>query len=145
MNAEELVFEWLDLSVLIRKNSMDSWIKSEQRGSEVQVHSGLSHVPTIQPGLRASIKFTGREFRRVRRGLRRAFERPADCGRKDSASSDRGAESVRLGDVVSIRALRGTQRLHRWNCETNDRPSIWKSYPVRVGDDGKRVAGETGC
>lgn len=41
MNAEELVFEWLDLSVLIRENSNDSWLKSQQRGSEVQVHSGL--------------------------------------------------------------------------------------------------------
>lgn len=47
INAEELVFEWTDLSVLIREHSGDAWITSQQRGPEVQVHTGRSTVPTL--------------------------------------------------------------------------------------------------
>ena len=32
MNAEELVFEWMELSVRIRENSINSWIHAQQRG-----------------------------------------------------------------------------------------------------------------
>jgi hypothetical protein len=84
MNAVDLVIKLLELSVLIRENSDDSWIKSQPRLSEVQVHAGLSTVPTIEPGLRTNIKSTGREFRRDWRGQSFAFEQPADGGGKDS-------------------------------------------------------------
>jgi hypothetical protein len=83
MNAEKLIFEWLYLSVLIRENSSDSWIESQQRGSEVQVHAGLSTVPTIEPGSRDNFKSTGREFRRHWRGQSFAFEQPANGGGKE--------------------------------------------------------------
>ena len=144
MNAEELVFEWLDLSVLIRENSNDSWIKSQQRGSEVQVHSGLSIVPTIQKSLRANIKSTGREFRRVRRGLRRAFQQPADCGGKDGRQlrlRGRFRATGRCGlHTCSPRCAASSQ------AELSDKRQFLylESYPVRVGEDGKRVADETG-
>ena len=80
MNAEDMVIKLLELSVLIRENSDDSWIKSQQRRSEVQVHAGLSTVPTIEPGLRRNIKSTGREFRRDWRDQSFAFEQPASGG-----------------------------------------------------------------
>ncbi|MFN9295684.1 MAG: hypothetical protein ACK6EB_47030, partial [Planctomyces sp.] len=68
MNAEDQVIKGLELYVLIRKTSDDSWIESQPRLSEVQVHAGLSTVLTIAPGLRTNIKSTGREFRRDWRG-----------------------------------------------------------------------------
>jgi len=145
MNAEELVFEWRDLSVLIRENSNDSWLKSQQRGSEVQVHSGLSNTPTIQPGLRASIKFTGREFWRVRRGLRRASEQPADCGRKDGRKLRPRGRIRATGGCGLHTCSPGCAATSQAELSDNRQTLYLESYPVRVGDDGKRVAEKTGC
>ena len=64
---------------------------------------------------------------------------------KRAANSARGAESVLSDELVSIRALRvcavASQAGDVGQCQS----LCLKSYPVRVGDDGKRVAGETGC
>ena len=47
-------------------------------------HSGPSTVPIIAPGLRANIKSTGREVRRVLPGDRDAFKQAADGGGEES-------------------------------------------------------------
>ena len=119
MNAEELVIELLELSVLIRENSDDSWIKSQQRGSEVQVHAARSTVPTIEPGLRRNIKSTGREFRRDWRGQSFAFEQPANGGGEEGGQfRSRGGirafgVSVRGTHGLSVRPKPGTAAVLR--------------------------------
>ena len=64
---------------------------------------------------------------------------------KRAANSARGAESVLSDELVSIRALRvcavASQAGDVGQCQS----LCLESYPVRPGDDGKRVAGETGC
>ena len=64
---------------------------------------------------------------------------------KRAANSARGAESVLSDELVSIRALRvcavASQAGDVGQCQS----LCLESYPVRVGDSGKRVVGETSC
>ncbi|MFN5435932.1 MAG: hypothetical protein ACK5ES_15320, partial [Planctomyces sp.] len=60
---------------------------------------------------------------------------------KSAASSDRGAEFVRSGETASIVALRGAFCCWAGVAVSQRQSLCLESYPVRPGDDGKRVAG----
>jgi hypothetical protein len=154
--------------------------------------SGLSTVPTIEPGLRRNIKATSREFGEVRASrssslrmaaaktreseapaellnsgprrellpafLRNSRERCSAHGR-DAAQQELRPPGTASCQKVNMIGLTDCGRANWPPClvsgcvQLPDRSGLsdkrqfrcLESYPVRVGDDGKRVAGETGC
>ncbi len=135
-------------------------------------HSGPSTVPIIAPGLRANIKSTGREVRRVLPGDRDAFKQAADGGGEESGKfRPRGGfrsvfilkQQTPLQFLFSALALSGMKSNAQWrvchvtpaapSTQTGDeygqRPRL-KRYRLSVDtqdcmDNASAGAGDDGC
>ena len=85
-------------------------------------------MPTIEPGLRANIKSTGREFRRDWRGQGVAFEQPANGGGKEGGQfRSRGGIHAFGRNGLHSRSPGCVLLLDRCGLSANDSPSVWRA------------------
>jgi hypothetical protein len=101
-------------------------------------------VPTIEPGLRANIKSTGREFRRDWRGQGVAFEQPANGGGKEGGQfRSRGGIHAFGRNGLHSRSPGCVLLLDRCGLSANDSPSVWRAtrFDLEVTEKGWRGDG----
>ena len=102
-------------------------------------------MPAIEPSSRDHIKDCGGEFCGVGRVQSIAIEQTSNGGGKDGDefSSRRGLRL--LERFVFHTCCPGAQLFHKRVPSAKRQSFCLESYLVRAGDDGKRVASETGC
>jgi hypothetical protein len=107
--------------------------------------SGLSTVPTIEPGLRTNIKSSGREFRRDWRGQSFAFEQSANGGGKECGQfRSRGGIRAFGRNGLHSRSPWCVLLLDRCGLSGKDSPSVWRATRFELemtkkGWRGRRV------